>query len=74
MRVIEGAAAGLGGCPFAPGATGNTATEDLNFAFAQGGVDTGIDVKALLEVADDIATLPDGVTSGHLRTAPRQRV
>lgn len=74
VSVIEGAASGLGGCPFAPGATGNTATEDLHFAFAEGGIDTGLNIARLLEVADEIADLPGGVTGGHLRHAPRQRV
>ncbi|NDV87892.1 hydroxymethylglutaryl-CoA lyase [Aurantimonas aggregata] len=73
VRVIEGAAAGLGGCPFAPGATGNTATEDLDFAFAEGGIRTGIDRAKLLAVADRIAALPGGKTGGHLRAVPRPR-
>ncbi|TCP61862.1 hydroxymethylglutaryl-CoA lyase [Rhodovulum bhavnagarense] len=71
--VFDTAAAGLGGCPFAPGATGNTATEDLVFAFNEGGHDTGIDLRALLAVADRIANLPGGVTGGHLRIVPRDR-
>lgn len=73
VRIIEGAAAGLGGCPFAPGATGNTATEDLEFAFAEGGIRTGIDRGRLLEAADRIAALPGGKTGGHLRAVPRKR-
>lgn len=73
VRVIEGAAAGLGGCPFAPGATGNTATEDLHFAFHQGGIETQINMERLLHVADRIAALPGGTTGGHLRVAPRMR-
>lgn len=73
VHVIEGAAAGLGGCPFAPGATGNTATEDLDFAFAEGGIRTGIDRARLLAVADRIAALPGGKTGGHLRLVPRPR-
>ena len=51
---------GLGGCPFAPGATGNVCTEDLVHMFESMGVDTGVDLDALLEVA---ATLPDLI--GH---------
>lgn len=73
VRVIEGAAAGLGGCPFAPGATGNTATEDLHFAFAQGGIATGLDIAKLLAAADRIAALPGAKTGGHLRIVPRNR-
>ena len=44
--------AGLGGCPFAPGATGNTATEDLVFTFENMGIHTGIELDRLLAVAD----------------------
>ncbi len=51
---------GLGGCPFAPGATGNVCTEDLVHMFDAMGVDTGVDLDALLEVA---TTLPDLI--GH---------
>ena len=74
VRVFDTAAAGLGGCPFAPGATGNTATEDLVFAFNEGGLDTGIDLAALLAVADRIAALPGGITGSHLRIVPRTKV
>ncbi|PZX12359.1 hydroxymethylglutaryl-CoA lyase [Palleronia aestuarii] len=73
VTIIEGAAAGLGGCPFAPGATGNTATEDLQFAFEQGGITTGIDRAKLLDTADRIAALPGGKTASHLRIVPRGR-
>lgn len=73
VLVFDTAAAGLGGCPFAPGATGNTATEDLVFAFNEGGRGTGIDLTRLLGVADRIAALPGGVTGGHLRLVPRDR-
>lgn len=74
VRVIDGSTAGLGGCPFAPGASGNTATEDLVHAFARGGIETGIDMTRLLAVSDRIAALPGGRTGGHLRTVPRGRV
>src|SRR4029079_14061102 len=48
IRVFDGAAGGLGGCPFAPGAAGNTASEDLVFAFEHMGIDTGVDFDKLL--------------------------
>lgn len=51
---------GMGGCPFAPGATGNVCTEDLVHMFETMGVDTGVDLDALLAVA---STLPDLI--GH---------
>jgi hydroxymethylglutaryl-CoA lyase len=46
---FDAALAGLGGCPFAPGATGNAVTEDLVFMFEAMGVVTGVDVEALME-------------------------
>lgn len=46
---LEGSIGGLGGCPFAPGAKGNAATEDLIYMLERMGVETGIDVDALLE-------------------------
>ncbi|MEQ6250326.1 hydroxymethylglutaryl-CoA lyase [Sulfitobacter sp. HNIBRBA3233] len=73
VSVFDTAAAGLGGCPFAPGATGNTATEDVVFAFNEGGLDTGIDLATLLTVADRIAALPGAATGSHLRQVPRHR-
>ena len=73
VRVFDAAAAGLGGCPFAPGATGNTASEDLVFTFENMGVETGIDLDRLLKVAEDIAELPQAATGGHLRLVPRGR-
>lgn len=54
---------GLGGCPFAPGATGNVATEDVVMMFAQMGVETGIDLEALLK-ASDLAIELTGTTNG----------
>ncbi|RUR33882.1 hydroxymethylglutaryl-CoA lyase [Vreelandella andesensis] len=48
---------GLGGCPFAPGASGNVCTEDLVHMFAAMDVDTGVDLDALLEVAATLPTL-----------------
>ena len=50
VRIIDGAVGGLGGCPFAPGASGNTSTEDLVFMFEEMGVKTGVDLKLLFEV------------------------
>jgi hydroxymethylglutaryl-CoA lyase len=45
---------GLGGCPFAPGATGNICTEDLVHMFQRMGCDTGVDFAALLDIARDL--------------------
>jgi hydroxymethylglutaryl-CoA lyase len=50
VRKFDASVGGLGGCPFAPGATGNVATEDLVYLFESVGLDTGIDIQALREV------------------------
>jgi hypothetical protein len=49
VRVIDSAAGGLGGCPFAPGATGNVATEDVVCMLEGMGIATGVDMATLLE-------------------------
>ena len=74
LRCFDGSVAGLGGCPFAPGATGNTATEDIVYVFARMGVDTGIDLDRLLDAAELAAGLPGAVTGGHVRSVPRDRL
>jgi hydroxymethylglutaryl-CoA lyase len=73
VRVFDGAAGGLGGCPFAPGAAGNTASEDLVFAFEHMGVRTGIDLARLLPVADRVAAVAPEQAGGKLRVVPRKR-
>ena len=49
--VLDGSVGGLGGCPFAPNATGNVATEDVVFTLEREGVETGVDLDAIVEVA-----------------------
>ena len=53
--VLDASIGGLGGCPFAPNATGNIATEDLVYALHRDGVTTGIDLDALVAVAAWVA-------------------
>jgi isopropylmalate/homocitrate/citramalate synthase len=50
-RVLDASVGGLGGCPFSPRATGNVATEDLVYLLEEEGVETGIDLDALLAVS-----------------------
>lgn len=69
VRVFDAAVAGLGGCPFAPGATGNVATEDLVWMFDRMGVETGIDLDRLIGVAIDVAALPGAQVGGRVRDA-----
>ena len=57
VPVIDAAIAGLGGCPYAAGASGNVATEDVAYLLAGLGVDSGIDVAALVDTGAWISEL-----------------
>lgn len=54
---FDTSAGGLGGCPFAPGATGNVATEDVVYMLDRMGIETGIDLEKLLHAVDIVAPL-----------------
>ena len=56
-RVIDSAAGGLGGCPYAPGATGNVATEDVVYMLEGMGVATGVDMAKLLQATNEVSRL-----------------
>jgi hydroxymethylglutaryl-CoA lyase len=56
-RVIDCAAGGLGGCPFAPGATGNVATEDVVYMLEGMGIKTGVDMARLVAATNQISKL-----------------
>jgi hydroxymethylglutaryl-CoA lyase len=51
VRIIDASCGGLGGCPFAPDATGNISTEDVVFMLERAGYDTGIDLDLLIKTA-----------------------
>lgn len=74
MRRFDGAVGGLGGCPYAPGASGNASTEELVHMFDCMGVDTGVSLAPLMEV---VAALPRlvarEVPSQLLAAGPRLR-
>ena len=57
IQRFDASLGGLGGCPFAPGATGNVCTEDLVHMFESMGIVTGVDLDALLNVAADLPEL-----------------
>jgi len=57
VRAIDSAAGGLGGCPFAPGATGNVATEDVVYMLEGMGIKTGVDMEKLLAATNEITAL-----------------
>src|ERR1700684_1610741 len=56
-RVIDSAAGGLGGCPYAPGATGNVATEDVVYMLEGMGIATGVDVSRLVAATNEVSGL-----------------
>ena len=56
-RVIDSAAGGLGGCPYAPGATGNVATEDVVYMLDGLGIVTGVDMETLLQATNEVSRL-----------------
>ena len=54
-HVLDASCGGIGGCPFAPGATGNVATEDLVWMLERAGIETGYDLPALIDTARWVA-------------------
>jgi hydroxymethylglutaryl-CoA lyase len=70
VRAFDASLAGLGGCPFAPGATGNIDTEDTVFLLEQLGFDTGTDVEALVALRCEVESwLPGERFSGAIARA-----
>ncbi len=70
VRAFDSSLAGLGGCPFAPGATGNINTEDTAFMLESMGFATGIDIGALLDLRRDVESwLGDERYSGAIARA-----
>jgi hydroxymethylglutaryl-CoA lyase len=71
----EGSVGGLGGCPFAPGATGNVCTEDVVNLMHELGIETGIDLDALCAVARRVEALLGRPLPGQvMRAGPRSRL
>jgi hydroxymethylglutaryl-CoA lyase len=70
VRHFDSSMGGLGGCPFAPGASGNVITEDLVFMFESMGLATGIDMARLLEARKlMVSALPEEPVYGHMALA-----
>jgi isopropylmalate/homocitrate/citramalate synthase len=67
--VLDASVGGLGGCPFAPNATGNIATEDLVYALEREGVETGVNLEAVIGVAAWVAELLERRLDGQLYRA-----
>lgn len=67
LRTFDSSVAGLGGCPYAKGARGNLATEDIVYAFERHGVSTGVDLRALAATGEWISEVlkqPNGSRAG----------
>jgi hydroxymethylglutaryl-CoA lyase len=72
---FDASAGGIGGCPYAPGASGNVATEEVVHMLHDMGIDTGIDLDRLIETAELAEKLLGRVLpSGVLRAGPRSRL
>lgn len=69
VRIYDGSVGGLGGCPYAPGATGNIATEDLVHMLHEMGVETGLDLPRLIECARLAQDLVGRPLEGHVSKA-----
>ena len=67
IRTFDSSVGGLGGCPYAPGAKGNVATEDLVYSLHQAGIDTGVDLPKLCNIGDWITrelSIPNSSRAG----------
>jgi hydroxymethylglutaryl-CoA lyase/(R)-citramalyl-CoA lyase len=71
VSMLDASVGGLGGCPFAPKATGNIGTEDLVYLLEGEGVDTGVDLDALIDVSNWLEELLGRQLEGYLYRAGR---
>ena len=68
-RLLDASVGGLGGCPFAPRATGNVATEDLVYLLEGEGIATGIDLDALVATSEWLEDVLGRLLEGYLYRA-----
>nr|AQW43015.1 hydroxymethylglutaryl-CoA lyase [Nilaparvata lugens] len=73
VSVIDSSVAGLGGCPYAKGASGNVATEDLVYMLHGLGIQTGVNLSALLEVGQFISAVLQRPTRSKVALAMMQK-
>jgi len=74
IREFESSIGGIGGCPFAPGATGNICTEDLVYLLHECGFETGLDLERLIGVARRVEKVVGHALPGQvMRAGPRLR-
>jgi hydroxymethylglutaryl-CoA lyase/(R)-citramalyl-CoA lyase len=69
VSVLDASVGGLGGCPFAPKATGNIATEDLVYLLEGEGVENGVDLDALIAVSEWLEELLGRQLDGYVYRA-----
>lgn len=65
--------AGLGGCPFVPGAAGNISTEDVVHMMDEMGIETGIDIVKTIELARELQEIVEGSTDSYILKAGRSK-
>lgn len=76
VRIVDSSVGGLGGCPYAPGATGNVATDDVIFALHGIGFETGVDLSALSHIGEWITAelkRPNSSRAGKALVASEKR-
>ena len=74
IATVDSAVGGLGGCPYAPGASGNLATEDVVYMLHGMGIDTGVDLDKLIECVWLVERLLGVTAVGHVsRAGPRPK-
>ena len=74
VAVVDSSAGGTGGCPYAPGASGNLATEDLLYMLQGMGIETGVDLAAVAEASRALAArLGRALPSRYLQAGPPRR-
>ena len=69
ISIFDSSVAGLGGCPYAKGATGNVASEDVVYLLDGLGIETGIDIKKLIAAGDYICKAIDRPTNSRAARA-----
>lgn len=70
---FDSSLAGLGGCPFVPGAAGNVSTEDVIHMLDEMGLETGIDIKKTIDLGREIQGLVEGGTDSYILKAGRSK-
>jgi hydroxymethylglutaryl-CoA lyase len=71
IYIFDGSVGGLGGCPYAPGASGNVATDDLLYLFHQMGIETGVDEAEVADVTRWLEGVMSKPLQSHARTVKR---